>query len=326
MSGYQNLSRRTLIERIQELENLVEQFKRERIEEERLDYAWTGNLGHWYWNVQANTVTFNPLKVTTLGYEPEEIPEEPDYQFFTDMLHPEDYSSAMEAMRVHLSGEKKVYETEYRIQTKDGKWRWYHDIGKITQRDQEGNPVLLSGIVFDVTERRRLEQQLKKQNQLLEKLATTDELTGLWNRRMIFKKLEEEISRARRYPEPLTILLLDVDHFKEINDCYGHLQGDRVLQGIARAIQDEVREVDIPGRYGGEEFLILLPNTDVEGARAVAERIRKRIQETTFGEELTATISGGLSLYQGENLEEFLHRADKKLFQAKRKGRNRIES
>ena len=324
MTEYQGLSREELIERIQALERLVDEFQRERVEEQRLDYAWTGNLGHWYWSVPSNTVTFNPLKVTTLGYEPGEIPEEPDYQFFTDMLHPEDYSTAMKAMRLHLSGEKKVYETEYRIRTKGGNWRWYHDIGKITQRDDKGDPLLVSGIVFDVTERRKLEQQLKKQNRLLEQLATTDELTGLWNRRMIFKRLEEEISRARRYQEPLVILILDVDHFKEINDCYGHLQGDRVLQDIARVIEDEIREVDIPGRYGGEEFLVLLPNTGLEGARAVAERIRQRIRETTFGDELTATISGGLSLYKGENLEEYLHQADKKLFQAKRKGRNRI--
>lgn len=95
---------------------------------------------HWYWDIETNTITFNPLKVTTLGYEICEIPEHVTYQYFTDKLHPEDYPKTMKAMKDHLYGRIEVYEAEYQIKTKDGRYRWYYDRGKITQRDKDGKP------------------------------------------------------------------------------------------------------------------------------------------------------------------------------------------
>ena len=131
-----------LIERIAEIETLNKELLEEKAQENRLDFAWTGNLGHWYWNVKTNSVVFNELKVTTLGYSVEDLPQTVNYQFFTDKLHPDDYQNTMNAMIFHLQGRASVYETEYRIQAKDKSWKWYYDRGKITQRDIDGNPEL----------------------------------------------------------------------------------------------------------------------------------------------------------------------------------------
>jgi len=271
-------------------------------------------------------VTFNPLKITTLGYDIEEIPKNTKYQYFTEMLHPEDYEVAMTAMKEHLQGTKSVYETEYRIKTKDGKWRWYYDLGRITKRDETGRPLLVAGIVFDITERKEMQRQLEEKNSLLEELATTDELTKLLNRRMIFDKLEYEIERAIRYQNPLTIMMIDIDHFKRINDVFGHIRGDNVLQDVATTITKQIRRTDISGRYGGEEFLVIFPNSGLSEASIVAERLRIGISEIKYDDGLQVTVSGGVKMFEGETVTEVLNKVDEKLYLAKEQGRNRIVS
>ncbi len=324
--NYQNASKEDLIQKIQELEGWIREFKRKDEEELTLEFAWTGNLGHWYWNYKTNEVVFNPLKVTSLGYSPEEIPEKVDYQFFTEKLHPEDYERVMDHMIDHLKGISPVYETEYRIQTKEGKWRWYLDIGKVTQRDEEGKPEFLAGIVFDVTERHELLAQIEEKNELLQKLAITDGLTQLFNHQAIHDKLEEEIKRQKRYDFGLSILLLDIDHFKQINDTYGHETGNQVLIQVANTIADTVREVDLVGRYGGEEFLVIFPNANVKQAHNAAERIRIQIGKAQYPEGIKVTISGGVVEYQAENGNELVEKADQQLYRAKNAGRNKIMS
>jgi diguanylate cyclase (GGDEF)-like protein/PAS domain S-box-containing protein len=323
---FQNASKEELVQKIEELENWITEFKRKDEEELTLEFSWTGNLGHWYWNYKTNEVVFNPLKVTTLGYSPKEIPEKVDYQFFTDKLHPDDYERVMNDMIRHLKGETSVYETEYRIRTKDGNWRWYLDMGKVTQRDEEGNPEFLAGIVFDTTERHKLLAQIEEKNKLLSKLAVTDGLTQLFNHKAIYDRLEEEMKRQKRYGYPLSILILDIDHFKNINDTYGHQQGDRVLSEVAETIKIAVREVDEVGRYGGEEFLVIFPNTNVKQAHNAAERIRKQVEKIHLPERIKVTISGGVVEYQSENVLELVEKGDKQLYRAKEAGRNKIMS
>nr|HPH12066.1 PAS domain-containing protein [Thermotogota bacterium] len=122
---YKDFSKEQLLDRIESLERLTGELLKEKEQETRIEYAWTGNLGHWYWDIKTNEVTFNPLKVITLGYERNELPERVTYQFFTDKLHSEDLQNTMEAMRDHLYGKAEVYEAEYRIKAKDGTYRWY---------------------------------------------------------------------------------------------------------------------------------------------------------------------------------------------------------
>jgi PAS domain S-box-containing protein len=165
---YREKSKEELIELLESRDLFIESFLKEQDEGKTLRYAWTGNLGHWYWDVENNIVEFNELKVTNLGYDVSEIPENCGYEFFTDKLHPDDYEGVMQNMRDHLSGKAPVYEVEYRIRTRNNEWRWYHDRGKITQHDKNGKPLFLAGIVFDISEKKGYEE---RQNVLIQSLS-----------------------------------------------------------------------------------------------------------------------------------------------------------
>jgi two-component system cell cycle response regulator len=160
------------------------------------------------------------------------------------------------------------------------------------------------------------------------RLANSDALTGLQNRRRASERLETEIARARRYGTPLSLLLCDVDHFKQVNDRFGHNMGDEVLIRVAASLNETLRQVDLVGRWGGEEFLVLLPDTDAEGARIVAERLRLAIEAMPPFPDgpPRVTCSIGFAAYQNEdNSAVFVDRADQALYKAKKNGRNRVE-
>jgi len=177
----------------------------------------------------------------------------------------------------------------------------------------------------DITERKRMEDELRR-------LATTDPLTGVNNRRRYTEISERELTRCVRYEHPLCVLMLDADHFKAVNDTYGHEAGDRVLVALANACADELRDVDVLGRFGGEEFTITLPETSIETALEVAERLRHLLSEIAVplddGQNVAFSVSIGASqlLNNNESLSDILNRADAALYQAKEGGRNRVVS
>ncbi len=164
------------------------------------------------------------------------------------------------------------------------------------------------------------------ENSRLYDLAITDGLTKLFIVRYFHQRLEEEIVRTRRTSQPLSLLMLDIDHFKEVNDTYGHQAGDSVLVTLARLVRRVFREVDIPCRYGGEEFAIILPNTDKDGARIVGDRFRATVEGFAFSTpsgEIRLSVSVGLATYSfGKRREELIHEADSALYHSKRNGRN----
>jgi diguanylate cyclase (GGDEF)-like protein len=242
------------------------------------------------------------------------------------MLHPDDYEVAMKSMRDHMNGQSEVYEVEYRMRAKDGSWHWYHDRGKITKRDENEEPVYMSGIVFDVTNKKKNELILEKENIKLKIESGTDALTGIPNRRALIEKLIDDMSVASGGKKPLTIAMIDLDHFKLINDSRGHVFGDRVLKQIASLISESLREFDTVGRYGGEEFLVILPATGIKNAQKVAQRIRKNIEAHVFEDDSKVTVSIGLKEFENESIEEFIDKADMKLYKAKNSGRNRVEA
>jgi diguanylate cyclase (GGDEF)-like protein len=175
----------------------------------------------------------------------------------------------------------------------------------------------------DITERKYAEMEL-------ERLARTDMLTAITNRRHFFELAENQFALAQRYDHQLAIMMLDVDHFKSINDRYGHLAGDSVLQAVAQKCQSHMRSTDIFARYGGEEFIFLLPEQTEVGAVELAERLRQLLEQAEVKFEvwsLKVTASFGLALIQKESgltLEQMIDRADQALYQSKRDGRNRV--
>jgi diguanylate cyclase (GGDEF)-like protein len=192
-----------------------------------------------------------------------------------------------------------------------------------------GRVVFLSvrvGALRDALMRRN--EALRTSLARIEHLANVDELTGAWNRRALLGMLEDEALRAARQPAPFSLVILDLDRFKTVNDRFGHPVGDAVLRRFAAVTQRSVRAVDRLGRWGGEEFALLLPGTTLEGARIIAERVRESVAAAPWGEEapgLTLTVSGGLAEHRpGEGIDSLVKRADVALYAAKAGGRNRI--
>ncbi len=175
-------------------------------------------------------------------------------------------------------------------------------------------------------------EERKKAQAALERLATQDSLTGIANRRYFLEIASRIIEQARRYQRPVSVVMIDVDHFKEMNDTFGHKTGDKVLIHITRCFQSCLRKVDILGRYGGDEFVILLPETTKEGARRLSERLMQAVAQqliTAGGVTIPITLSMGLASNINEpdlSLDELLQRADRALYDSKLNGRNRLTS
>ncbi len=155
--------------------------------------------------------------------------------------------------------------------------------------------------------------------------ANTDILTGLFNRRKAWDVMGLEVARAKRYGRPLSLIMLDIDHFKSVNDSQGHLMGDRILREVAKTIRAETRSIDTLIRWGGEEFMIISPETTYEEMRQMAERLRKAIERTALPRNLHITASLGItSVQKDDDIKFFFERADRKLSAAKNAGRNRV--
>jgi diguanylate cyclase (GGDEF)-like protein len=177
---------------------------------------------------------------------------------------------------------------------------------------------------------REANARLEEKNEALEHLASTDALTGLANRRRFMERLREELSLSNRYERPLSLLMLDLDRFKSINDTFGHSTGDEVLRSVSNIIHRRARETDVVGRIGGEEFAVLLPSTTLAGAMEVAESIRTRVAQADPASTHGVTLSGGVAQHYGrrpaqDGESSLLIRADRALYRAKDLGRNRIE-
>ena len=166
---------------------------------------------------------------------------------------------------------------------------------------------------------------IEKKNELLKDMAMKDSMTSLINHENIFYKLRDELEMARLYKSCVSVMMIDIDNFKSINDQYGHQIGDKIIIGITKIIVDQCRKTDIIGRYGGDEFVIIMPGTDSDGAVYLGERIRSTIETTVFCGGVHVTISAGIGEYKNESMEEYFKKVDEQLYKAKNKGRNRVE-
>ncbi|HNM95086.1 MAG TPA: GGDEF domain-containing protein, partial [Mycobacterium sp.] len=212
-----------------------------------------------------------------------------------------------------------VFRGEHEYYRKDGSIMT-GELQVIPHVDADGRVVQILGVTRDVSERRQFEAELRR-------LAVTDEVTGLWNRRHGEELLAAELADARAAGRPMALLMLDIDHFKSINDRHGHQGGDDALVEVSRRLRDSLPGTDMVSRWGGDEFVVLLRDCRIDEGLTVADKIRGRIADTAFESFGLMTVSvGAAELQPGDDLDAWLARADEALYKAKRSGRNAVRA
>ncbi|PAB60048.1 diguanylate cyclase [Anaeromicrobium sediminis] len=206
---------------------------------------------------------------------------------------------------------------------KASKEKVYINIGKINYSELKELAISLNRMI---EERNKVENKIIEVNNKLKKLSITDGLTGLYNHKYMYETIEEEMEKSKEKNTSLCVIMYDIDRFKKVNDIYGHQCGDMVLKKVAECIKNHVGHMGVVGRYGGEEFLVILPEQNLYDAYEIGEEIRNKIKKLSFEhEELKITISGGIVQLKSESPEELVNKADHLLYEAKENGRDRIE-
>jgi diguanylate cyclase (GGDEF)-like protein/PAS domain S-box-containing protein len=289
--------------------------------EERLQLALAAaNQGWFDLDIRTGETTISRECARILGLDPGA--RHNTLQTWENSIHPDDREATLAGFQRCLSSGGPVA-MEYRRQTPDRGWAWMRSVGQITEWGPAHQPLRMIGIHTDISEQKLVELELERQ-------ARTDHLTGVNNRGYFMELAEHELRRSVRYGTPLTVFMLDIDFFKQINDRYGHKVGDTVLKRLTEVCLEALREVDILGRMGGEEFAIILPETSQLKGTEVAERLRKTIAETAIpmdaGLPLHCTVSIGVTAMAStdDNIDVLLNLADKALYEAKNSGRNSV--
>lgn len=306
--------------------------------------------GVWDWNANTGYVYRNPGWYLMLGYNVDSFQN----TVFTweSVIHPDDFDRVMTNFDNYITQKSSTYKVQYRCRTQDNGFLWIEDRGRIVEWNKDGTVGRMIGAHRDISAEKKLEEEgrfkaialqdavdertkeLLEVNKLLtikikeaECLAVTDSLTSLSNRYQFERKLKIECERAKRFNEPLSLIALDLDHFKPVNDIYGHAKGDLVLQATANIISTNVRKIDLVARWGGDEFMILLPSTKLDQAVVLAEKIREKINNANLCDNLRVTASFGVAHmdHKGEPMRLTIS-ADNALYTSKNSGRNLVSS
>ncbi len=275
------------------------------------------HLGSWELEIESGRTVWSDEFFRICGYQPQSF--EPDVKKGLEIIHPDDRARAQKVLDEALS-DKSNYKIEKRIVRPSGEVRHVLSEGEIVT-DEDGNPVKIVGSFLDITERKEAEEKLKR-------LARIDPLTNLYNRRYMRDKIEEEVARFDRTERPFSLILGDIDFFRDFNNQHGHDCGDYVLKEVSKLMKENSRKHDVVARWGGEEFLILLTETDLNKADIFAKKLKQIIGDTTYeyqSKELSITMTFGVSSYSSEKeVEELIKEADLALYRGKEAGRNRV--
>ena len=272
----------------------------------------------WTMGLDGSITYVSPAVQRVRGFTPEEAMSQP-----LDQIHPPESAAKVGAYFADLFAAIAVgrtpppYRGEHEYYRRDGSIMT-GELQVIPHVDADGNVVEILGVTRDISERKQFEADLTA-------LAVTDPVTGLWNRRRSTDLLAADLAQARNTGQPMTLLMIDIDHFKVINDTHGHQTGDRVLIEVARRLRDNLRGTDVVGRWGGEEFVVLLRYCGLRDALGAAEKLRRQVAESPFEQLCTVTVSIGATQLQSEDdVNSWLGRADAALYEAKRTGRNTV--
>ena len=312
--------------------------------------------GTWDWHAKTGHVYRSPGWYRMLGYEVGVFLK--DVFTWENIIHPDDHARVMKHFELYTTGKIDSYQIEYRCKKADDTYLWIVDRGKVIEYNEDGSVSRMIGAHENIHERKLLQIELIKKNQLLEQgnltfedlleaknkeleeknielekkireveyLSITDPLTTIGNRRRFETNLEKEIARSKRYGHRLSLVMFDIDFFKQINDKQGHEVGDYILQHLSLVLKNQLRENDCFSRWGGEEFALIFPETNIDQAAGIAEKFRELINQIEFGDNLFITCSFGVTEYiLDEPVGDLFSRVDNALYQAKELGRNRVE-
>ncbi|MBJ2217664.1 MULTISPECIES: diguanylate cyclase domain-containing protein [Pseudomonas] len=304
--------------------------------------------GIWDWNAKTGYVYRNPGWYEMLGYSRDSLAN----NVFTweSVIHSEDYPRVMALFDDYISQRSPLYRAEYRCRKEDGTYLWIEDRGYIIARNPDGSVARMVGAHRDIHTRKCSIERLQKRNQSLEalvaertlelsrvnqqlqlqldenrSLAERDALTRIANRYRLEKCLLQECDRAERFHVPLALVAMDIDDFKPINDRYGHGVGDQMLIGVAERLESCVRTTDLLARWGGDEFMVVLPASNLDTAKELAERIRRAIRQSPIVNDLNVTLSLGIvERRAGESPAALVARADRALYRSKAAGKDGV--
>ncbi|MFJ2692354.1 diguanylate cyclase domain-containing protein [Pseudomonas sp. NPDC087336] len=304
--------------------------------------------GIWDWNANTGFVYRNARWYEMLGYTPHSLDN--NVLTWENIIHPDDFPQVMALFDDYLSQRTPVYQAEYRCRAHDGRYIWIEDRGHVLARNADGSVARMVGAHRSIEDKKRLLEALERRNQSLEalveertrelsrvnqqlqqqleenrKLAETDALTSIANRYRLEKTLPQECERAQRFRQPLSLIAMDIDDFKAINDHYGHALGDAALVQVVEQVQRCVRDGDLLARWGGDEFIVVLPDTPLDAARALAERIREGLAHLPAVGDFAVTMSFGVvQRFDEEQQTGLMARADQALYRSKIAGKNMI--
>lgn len=304
--------------------------------------------GIWDWDIRTNHVSRSPGWYSMLGYDADSLPE--NVATWHEVIHPDDFERVMSGFNAYVEGRSPKYAEEYRCRCLDGSYLWISDHGRFVEFDKLGNATRMIGAHRNIHERKLAELALQQKNlELLElnqrlealvdartealrqanqalveqaavalRLSEIDPLTQIANRRRFEQQLHAEWQRLQRHGHSCALMMFDLDHFKRINDSLGHPAGDRVLVAVAEVVRRRLREEDCFARWGGEEFIVLLPETSCEDARELAERLRLSLRRADISLPVQLTASFAVTAMRtGEDLMALMRRLDDALYRAK---------
>ncbi|MCO7534763.1 diguanylate cyclase [Pseudomonas asiatica] len=304
--------------------------------------------GIWDWNANTGYVYRNPGWYAMLGYPSHSMAN--SVLTWESVIHPEDYPRVMAHFEAYINQRNEHYQVEYRCRCQDGSYLWIEDSGYIIAHNEDGSVARMLGAHRNIDANKRLVAQLQQRNQSLEsqvaertrelswvnqqlqrqleenrELAERDALTRIANRYRLEKALQLECERAQRFRQPLSLIAMDLDDFKPINDRYGHAHGDAALLRVVDVLRACLREQDLLARWGGDEFVIVLPQESLGEALEVAARLRQAMAQIEPVGDCRLTMSYGVvQREEGEDQHALLARADKALYRAKGNGKNAI--
>ena len=304
--------------------------------------------GIWDWNANTGFVYRNRGWYEMLGYTPHGLDN--NVLTWENLIHPDDYPLVMQKFDDHLQQRTPQYRAQYRCRMQDGSYTRIEDSGYVVARNADGSVARMIGAHRSTEHQQRLVEQLEQQNKSLaaiidertrelsrvnqqlqvqlaenRKLAESESLTGIANRYRLETALPLECERAQRFRQPLALIAMDIDDFKCINDHYGHALGDAALVQVVETLKRCVREGDLLARWGGDEFIMLLPDTPLTTARVIAETIRFELENLAPVGDYQVTLSFGVvQRFDDEQKTGLLARADQALYRSKTVGKNMI--